>query len=205
MFHLRQTGKGNAPNPLKNVRQEAANFRMIGMQREQGSSNQSSPNTSLNSSGQNASFEEDRRGNKRKHGEMEEEEDDQAHDEVRLWESGFKERYYESKFDVSPENIQFRQTVALEYVRGLCWVLKYYYQGCASWGWYFPYHYAPFASDFMNISGLSTKFEKGEPFKPLEQLMGVFPAASKKHIPDVFAELMDDPVSLTSEASINDS
>lgn len=167
------------------------------MQREKNSSNQSSPNTSLNTSSQNSSFEEDRRGVKRKADEIEKEEDEQAHDEVRLWETGFKERYYESKFDVSPENLQFRQTVALEYVRGLCWVLKYYYQGCASWGWYFPYHYAPFASDFLNILGLGTKFDKGEPFKPLEQLMGVFPAASKKHIPDVFAELMDDPVSVT--------
>ena len=28
------------------------------------------------------------------------EEDDEPPDEVRLWESGFKDRYYESKFDV---------------------------------------------------------------------------------------------------------
>jgi len=34
-------------------------------------------------------------------------------------------------------------------------------QGCASWNWYFPYHYAPFASDFVNIAEVATEFEKG--------------------------------------------
>jgi 5'-3' exoribonuclease 2 len=138
------------------------------------------------------------RGVKRKaedEGKPAEEEDDQAHDEVRLWEDGFKDRYYESKFDVTPDNLQFRYSVALQYVKGLCWVLQYYYQGCASWEWYFPYHYAPFASDFINIKGLSKKFTKGTPFKPLEQLMGVFPAASRQHVPLPFAKLMLDPKS----------
>lgn len=49
------------------------------------------------------------KGVKRKNeGEEEESDDDQAHDEVRLWEDGFKDRYYESKFDVSPNNYDFR-------------------------------------------------------------------------------------------------
>ena len=32
-------------------------------------------------------------------------------------------------------------------------------------------------------------------FKPLEQLMGVFPAGSKQHVPPTWQELMTDPVS----------
>ena len=150
------------------------------------------------SSGPDTSANQGNRGVKRKAEEQNPvnvEEDDQAHDEVRLWEDGFKDRYYESKFDVTPDNIQFRYSVALQYVKGLCWVLQYYYQGCASWEWYFPYHYAPFASDFINIKGLSKKFSKGTPFKPLEQLMGVFPAASRQHVPLPFAKLMIDPKS----------
>ena len=45
------------------------------------------------------------------------------------------------------------------------------FQGCSSWKWYFPYHYAPFASDFVNISSVANEFEKGtQPFQPMEQV-----------------------------------
>ncbi|KAK2178116.1 hypothetical protein NP493_558g01017 [Ridgeia piscesae] len=117
--------------------------------------------------------------------------EEEPDDEVKLWEDGWKQRYYESKFNVGPDEIAFRHTVGNEYVIGLCWVLLYYYQGCPSWKWYFPYHYAPFASDFCNIGDITDMFEKNtEPFKPLEQLMGVFPAGSKQFIPPTWQELM---------------
>ena len=47
-------------------------------------------------------------GVKRKHEEESEKEDEGPPDEVRLWEDGFKSRYYESKFDVKSDDIEFR-------------------------------------------------------------------------------------------------
>ena len=44
-------------------------------------------------------------GEKRK---SQDDSDEETPDEVRLWEKGFKDRYYESKFDVSCDDIEFR-------------------------------------------------------------------------------------------------
>lgn len=46
-----------------------------------------------------------------------------------------------------------------------------------SWQWFYPFHFAPFAADFEDVAEMNVSFEKGEPFKPYEQLMGVFPAS----------------------------
>lgn len=191
--------KGVLPSPIFNPKEDILRISKAAMSMHT-SAAQNPLEMMLHPSGSSASDNQGHRGIKRKAEddpavEKKEEEDEQAHDEVRLWEEGFKDRYYESKFDVTSDNLQFRYSVALQYVKGLCWVLQYYYQGCASWEWYFPFHYAPFASDFLNITGLSKKFNKGTPFLPLEQLMGVFPAASRQHVPLPFARLMIDPES----------
>jgi 5'-3' exoribonuclease 2 len=113
-------------------------------------------------------------------------------DEVRLWEEGYADRYYEKKFGVDPKDIEFRHKVASAYVEGVCWVLLYYLQGCPSWTWYYPHHYAPFAADFVDIGKMKPTFSQGTPFRPFEQLMGVLPAASNHAIPEPFRSLMTD-------------
>ena len=50
--------------------------------------------------------------------------EEETPDEVRLYEDGFKDRYYESKFGAYPEDVHFRYRVAAEYTLGLCWVLR---------------------------------------------------------------------------------
>jgi 5'-3' exoribonuclease 2 len=116
-------------------------------------------------------------------------------DDVRLWEDGYADRYYEKKFHKDPKDIEFRHGVARAYVEGLAWVLLYYFQGCPSWEWYYPYHYAPFAADFKDIAKMEISFEKGRVSKPFEQLMSVLPAASRHALPEVFHDLMLNPES----------
>ncbi|KAF9971330.1 5'-3' exoribonuclease 2 [Actinomortierella ambigua] len=123
--------------------------------------------------------------------------DEEPEDNIRLWEPEYKERYYRNKFHIELSDAEARREIVRSYVEGCCWVMKYYMQGCPSWQWYYPYHYSPFASDFVDIADIEIKFELGVPFHPIEQLMGVLPAASKQHIPPTFQPLMyeeDSPI-----------
>ncbi|KAJ3187980.1 hypothetical protein HDU85_006373 [Gaertneriomyces sp. JEL0708] len=104
----------------------------------------------------------------------------------------WKKQYYKEKMDISYGSEDMSRLV-YHYVEGLQWIANYYYNGVASWEWFYPYHYAPKITDLVGIANLNFKFEIGRPFLPFEQLMGVLPAASRSHIPEAFRDLMVNP------------
>lgn len=97
----------------------------------------------------------------------------------------WRRRYYAEKLggEVSPRD------VVRAYIEGLHWVLEYYYRGVASWTWFYPYHYAPLASDCVDLPAITVQLELGEPFLPFEQLLGVLPAGSAQLLPEPYRVL----------------
>lgn len=107
--------------------------------------------------------------------------------------SQMKLDYYSDKFgqDMLEEGMQ---SLTKRYVEGLSWTLKYYMEGCRMWRWFYPYHYAPLASDIVDIADVLFHFDtnivRQPPFRPVEQLMSVLPPKSSWCLPKPYRSLM---------------
>lgn len=58
----------------------------------------------------------------------------------------WKTSYYREKFDFKAEDKEAVRKLVKSYLEAIAWVLHYYYDGCVSWSWYYPYHYPPLVS-----------------------------------------------------------
>jgi 5'-3' exoribonuclease 1 len=58
----------------------------------------------------------------------------------------FKGRYYFEKLQLTPVDVNDHLALRKSYIEGLMWCLAYYYKGCISWGWFYPYHYGESSS-----------------------------------------------------------
>ena len=111
----------------------------------------------------------------------------------------FKGRYYYEKLKLSPLDVDGHHALRQAYMEGLMWCLAYYYRGCISWGWFFPYHYGPMLSDLRNLPEMFEKisFTVGIPILPFQQLMSCLPPGSSTLVPKPYRDLMtssDSPI-----------
>lgn len=92
--------------------------------------------------------------------------------------------YYQSKFHIEEDDLEdFLNKISKAYLEGINWVYCYYYTGCPSWDWYYPFHYAPLAVDLVKKYKTEYNFKLGEPYRPVEQLMSVLPKQSSHALP----------------------
>lgn len=101
-----------------------------------------------------------------------------------------KRDYYMKKMDYDNVDEQVLRSQAECYVRAIQWNLHYYYNGCCSWSWYYPHHYAPYISDIKDFKDLKLEFDMGVPFFPFQQLLAVLPAASRELLPKAYQNLL---------------
>lgn len=124
----------------------------------------------------------------------------------------YRDFYYASKLgwtrDNKDETLLRRRAHVRDYMEGLHWVLNYYHNGCRSWDWFFPHLYSPLMTDMVNLDEFyedddpsnengfkAFKFDEGEPFPSLGQLLSVLPPQSANLLPKPIGELMLEPFS----------
>ena len=102
----------------------------------------------------------------------------------------YKEEYYKNNF---PDGITI-ENICHEYIEGMQWVIYYYTKGVPSWTWFYPYHYAPFASDIATYIDTYVKksYSMSLPYTPFQQLLCVLPPKSSHLIPRPLSELITD-------------
>jgi 5'-3' exonuclease len=103
----------------------------------------------------------------------------------------YRSAYYENYFPLNDA-----QEVCEQYLYGMRWVLQYYLHGSPDYQWYYPFHYAPFASDmadYLREIDINTSFPHNPPLSQVEQLMCVLPQQGSYLLPKSLQNFHNDP------------
>ncbi len=101
----------------------------------------------------------------------------------------YKEDYYNTLFP--GEDIE---SICHHYLEGMQWVILYYTKQVPNWKWFYPFHYAPFASDLAkHISTfIFPVYPQTVPNTPFQQLLHIMPPQSANLLPHPLSKLLTD-------------
>jgi 5'-3' exoribonuclease 1 len=100
----------------------------------------------------------------------------------------WQERYYRGLLNIKSDTTgALTKDVAINYLQGLEWTMKYYTTGCADWRWHYKYNYPPLLQDLIkHVPVFSTEFVPVKSFDPVSemtQLCYVLPRQSLSLLP----------------------
>jgi 5'-3' exonuclease len=92
----------------------------------------------------------------------------------------YKKRYYKHYFKSDTYHKENVNNICHNYIEGLVWVCKYYFNKCPDWQWQYKYTHAPFLSDlyhYLKNKNIATDFntQYNEPLNIYEHLVSVIP------------------------------
>jgi 5'-3' exonuclease len=101
-----------------------------------------------------------------------------------LW----QQRYYKGLLGIKSDTTGLlTKDIAVNYLQGLEWTMKYYTTGCADWRWQYKYSYPPLLQDLIKyVPVFPTEFVLEKPFNPVTeivQLCYVLPKSSLNLLP----------------------
>jgi len=120
-------------------------------------------------------------------------------DNIRLGEGvpeDYKFRYYRYYYGVGTYIKSHINILSEEYLKGIKWVVEYYFNGCICWEWQYPYNHGPFISDIsdymMNNSFDINQvvFKNSKPIDPFTQLLSVLPPQCSELLPSRYRNLV---------------
>ena len=97
----------------------------------------------------------------------------------------FRKAFYEEYFHIEEKDLETKiPEICQEYLKGLQYVLDYYFIGCQDWDWYYTFIMPPLMEDLHNYltqlkkDGKSVKVtynENSKPIRPFAQLIFIQP------------------------------
>ena len=99
----------------------------------------------------------------------------------------WQSRYYNGLFGLTKTNEDKISDIAVNYIQGLEWTMKYYSTGCPDWRWKYKYNYPPLLQDLIKYIPVFNKSFVPEktpnPVSEIVQLCYVLPRSSLHLLP----------------------